>query len=94
MWLACEYGVRPSYISQIMNNRCHISGNFIGFILTLTNMNFHDLFFYDGERDHRKFYGKEISYDGKVLNSDLYYQVIDRRIKKKSKHLTSTSREA
>ncbi len=93
-WLADMYGVRPSYISQLMHNRCHISGNFIGFILTVTQMNFHDLFYYDAQKDPRGFYGKDISFDGRVLNSNAYYKLIDGRLKKKKECLTSTSREA
>ena len=81
-WLAQAYCVRPSYISQILNNRCPISGNFIGFILSVTRMNFEDLFYYDGEPDRRLFFGKDIIYHGKVINSELYYRVIRARIEK------------
>lgn len=87
-WLAYMYRVRPSYISMIMNNRTHISGNFIGFILTLTRMNFDDLFYYDAEKDERSFYGRDIHYRGKVLNSDLYYKVIEKRLVSDQKMLT------
>lgn len=80
LWLAKEYGVRPAYISQIMNNRTHISGNFIGFVLSITKMDFHDLFYFDAEKENRKFFGKDIHLDGKVFNSDSYYKIVRKKI--------------
>lgn len=80
MWLAENYGVRESYISQIMHNRTHISGNFIGFILAKTQMNFDDLFYYDGMPDCRRFFGKDIHFGGRVLKGDEYYALIEDKL--------------
>jgi hypothetical protein len=80
-WLAYHYGVRPSYISQIMNNRTHISGNFIAFILTKTQMPFEKLFYVSAEKENRAFYGKEILVGNNSMNSRNYYRFVDLKLK-------------
>lgn len=79
-WLAARYKCAPSYWSQVLHNRTHISANLIGFLLALTHMQFDELFYYDEEKEHRRFWGDSVEYRGKLLKGSLYYRVIGNKI--------------
>jgi len=80
-WLADMYGCNKSYVSQILNNGCAVSGNFVGFLMHITHMDFWQLFQYFNEPDCRKFYGKEVSMNGQIMPRETYYKLIESRIK-------------
>ena len=80
-WLADKYGCNKSYISQLLNNSCPVSGNFIGFLMHHTHMEFWQLFHYFNEPDCRKFYGREVSVNGETMDLQSYYKLVETRIK-------------
>jgi len=80
-YLAEKYGVKPSYISQIIHNQCNISGNFVGFIVNETKMRYEDLFLYVPVKDERKFLGEEIWCEDQFMDRDCYTHFIKNKLK-------------
>lgn len=84
MYLAREYGdVRPSYMSQLVNNATNIPGNFVGFLMHETNMGFDDLFYYDPNICKRNFYGTHVLFNGKMLKSHEYRSFVKDTLEEK-----------
>ena len=91
LWIAHNYNPKnpsPSYISQIVNNTTNISGNFVGFILNETNLNFDDLFYFDENVVERNFYGKKVFFNGIMLKTDEYREIVSRTIQKETLEVT------
>lgn len=85
LWIAREYGnVSPSYISQLINNRTNIAGNFVGFILDKTQLRFEDLFYYARGISSRDFFGKEIYFDGQFVRSAEYGEKVKGLLEEKT----------
>jgi hypothetical protein len=78
VWLAKEYGCHKAYINQILNNKCRIGAPVIEKFLTITHMRFEDLFYFDGAKDTREFYGERMYLDGEMINNDEYKKRIKR----------------
>lgn len=90
LWIAREYGrsspkgcISPSYISQIVNNNTNIAGNFLGFILHQTKLNYDDLFHFDPNISKRTFHGKEVYFNGAMLKSTDYSEVVKAILEKR-----------
>lgn len=71
-WLARKFGITKGYVSQLVNNKCHIPALMIERLLMLTGMRFEDLFDFNGQEDRREFFGKDIYIDEKKYNNGEY----------------------
>jgi len=84
LYLAREYGdVRPSYMSQLVNNATNIPGNFVGFMIDQTKMSYDDLFYYDPTVEKRIFFGRHVLVNGRMLKSHEYRSIVRDTIEEK-----------
>ena len=76
-WLAGEIGIKKSYLSLVLHNRTKISRNVTDKLLTLSRIPYESLFHVSNETDDRQFYGKDIWFRQKLINSFQYNLWID-----------------
>ena len=86
-WLAAKLGVSKGYMSQVINNQIKMTIPFIDQMLILTNMPFEKLFYHDGTEDRRKFWSKEVSWEGNFLRRHKYQMGIKEILKKEDYRL-------
>jgi hypothetical protein len=87
-WLADEMGIRyrgkpytAGFISQLMHNKCKIPSELIEQLLLFTNIPFDELFYINGSRDSREFFGKDIYNGADNYSNKRYQEMIDKKIK-------------
>ena len=73
-WLAQKMCFTEGYISQVINNVYKVSANFIERILLVTNLDFNDLFDYDGSTDTREGYPPVHPYEGKNVTNKRHFE--------------------
>jgi hypothetical protein len=74
-WLAKVLGVSKGYVSLLASNKCQVPKLILERLLLLSHMEFRTLFYMDGQKDGRQFFGGETwTLEKNTLQSNIDYK--------------------